>query len=65
MKEIDKKPDLLELRLARDWTQQQTADRAGISRSYYCILEIKGRVPSINMAKKLAEVFHIDWQSFF
>ena len=59
------KPDLLTLRQSRGWTQQEAADHAGISRSYYSMLEINGRTPSITVAKKLAHIFKLNWQSFF
>jgi transcriptional regulator with XRE-family HTH domain len=65
MSKVFKKPDLLELRVAKGWSQQQAANRAGISRSYYGMLEIKGRSPSVEVAKKLAEIFQFSWHVFF
>ena len=64
MEKNNKKPDLRDLRLARGWTQQQIADKIGMSRSYCAIIE-KGRTPSIAVAQKLAKVFNLDWHMFF
>ena len=61
----DDKPNLLDMRQSRGWTQQETAENAGISRSYYAMLETCGRAPSVNVARKLARVFDIEWHMFF
>ena len=65
MTEIVKRPNLLELRLERGWSQQEAADHIGISRSYYGMVETSGRVPSVAVAKKLAKTFRFDWRVFF
>ena len=65
MEIADEKPDLHELRMSRGWTQQEVADKAGISRSYYAVMETQGRTPSVKVAHKLAQVFKLNWQSFF
>ena len=62
---MSEKPNLRALRLNKGWSQQQTADHAGISRSYYSMLETSNRVPSVAVAKKLAKVFQISWFVFF
>ena len=65
MKNYDEKPNLYELRLSKGWTQQQVANEIGIARSYYGMMETCGRTPSIKVAHKIANVFNINWQSFF
>jgi len=57
-------PDLRALRAAKGWTQQQTAEKTGISRSYCAMIEY-GRVPSVAVAQRLAKVFKLDWHAFF
>ena len=65
MRRIKKTPNLLTLREAYGWSQQETADRIGISRSYYAMLESSSRAPSVAVAQKLARVFNLDWYMFF
>ena len=65
MKNTNNKPNLYMLRTAKDWSQQQVANNAGISRSYYSILEAYGRVPSVAVAQRLARVFDFNWHDFF
>ncbi|MCL2739917.1 MAG: helix-turn-helix transcriptional regulator [Oscillospiraceae bacterium] len=65
MRNLTKAPNLLALREAYGWSQQETADRIGISRSYYAMLEVGGREPSVAAAKKIARVFRLDWYTFF
>ena len=64
-KKAIEKPDLLNLRLGKGWTQQQAADKSGMSRSYYGMIETHSRVPSIAAAQKLAKVFNFNWFAFF
>ena len=65
MKKNKKPPNLLAIREAYGWSQQETADKIGISRSYYAILESSQREPSVKVAQKLAKIFHIEWYAFF
>jgi len=65
MRKARKNPNLLALRKAYGWSQQETARKAGISRSYYAMLETNARGPSVSAAQKLAKVFHLDWYVFF
>lgn len=59
------KPDLKKFRLAKNWTQQEAAERIGISRSYYSMVEIGHRMPSVQMAQKIESVFGIAWPLWF
>ena len=65
MRKNKKAPSLLAIREAHGWSQQETADKIGISRSYYAMLETASRAPSVAVAKKLSEVFHLEWYIFF
>lgn len=47
-----------------DLTQQQVANKAGISRSYYAELESGNKNPGVQTAKKLS-VLRFDWTIFF
>jgi len=48
-----------------DLTQQQVANKAGISRSYYAELESGNKNPGVETAKKLGGVLMFDWTIFF
>ncbi|NGQ93644.1 helix-turn-helix transcriptional regulator [Brevibacillus sp. SYP-B805] len=48
----------------RKMTQERVAELAGIERSYYTKIE-NGTVPSVKVAKRIANVFGIDWTRFF
>lgn len=53
---------LLELRLKNGLTQQEVADRAQITRSYYGMMEtgVRGMKMPASLALRLAEVFNCD-----
>ena len=65
MNKSAKIPNLLALREAYGWSQQETAAKIKISRSYYAMLETGQREPSVAVAQKLGKVFHLDWYVFF
>lgn len=46
-------------------TQQQAADMAGISRSYYTEIEAGEKSPSVPAARRLGEALGFDWVIFF
>jgi len=48
-----------------DLTQQQVANKAAISRSYYSELESGNKNPGVETAKKLSGVLRFDWTIFF
>lgn len=43
-------------------TQQAVADKAGISRSYYAMVEIGHRVPTLKTWLKIGEAIHMSKQ---
>lgn len=54
-----------ELRLKANMTQQELADKIGVQRSTIAMVEIGKNNLSIDLAKKIAEVFGIEWTYFF
>jgi len=54
-----------ELRLARDWTQQQLADAVGVSRQSINSIERDRYVPSLLIALTFARVFKVPADSIF
>lgn len=58
-----KKNWIAELRGTR--TQSEIAQRAGISKTIYGIIENEKRTPSVKIAKKLAPVLGCEWTKFY
>lgn len=56
---------LRDLRENAHLTQQELADKVGITRSQICMIEIGKSKPSIELAKKLGEALDTDWTIFF
>lgn len=48
-----------------DLTQQEVANKAGISRSYYAEIESGHKNPGVKTAKKLGGVLMFDWTVFY
>ena len=46
-------------------THQKIADMAKLSRSYYTEIEIGDKNPSVETAKRIAEVLGFNWTLFF
>ncbi|MEC0169859.1 helix-turn-helix transcriptional regulator [Paenibacillus graminis] len=53
------------LREAADKTQEQVADEAGISRSYYTNIEAGIKTPAVTAAKSIAKSLNFPWENFF
>jgi transcriptional regulator with XRE-family HTH domain len=51
--------DLWSAREAKGWTQQETAEKLGVSQAYVSLLESRRRRPSPRLLNRLARVF--DW----
>ncbi|EMT54275.1 XRE family transcriptional regulator [Brevibacillus borstelensis AK1] len=59
----------------RDWlvikrselglTQEKVANKAGIARTTYAMIEQNNRTPSVNVAKRIAKVLGVNWTLFF
>lgn len=53
------------LREAAEKTQEQVADEAGISRSYYTNIEAGIKTPAVAAAKAIAKSLNFPWENFF
>lgn len=47
------------------YSHQQVADKVGITRQFYGMIENGERRPSVEVAKKIAKTLDLDWQIFF
>lgn len=56
---------LLELRTQKNLRQDDVAKKAGISRSYYTMIERGKKKPSPKVAKKIAKILGFDWTFFY
>lgn len=56
--------ELKRLRVLKGWSQEQLAEKAGVSRSAVQDAE-RGEEIRVSTAKKLAAVFGIDWRDLF
>lgn len=56
---------LVDIRLKKKLTQEQVAEKSEIERAYYTMIELGKRRPSVETAKKIANVLGIDWTIFF
>lgn len=56
---------LKEIRQKKGYTQKSIASKVGIAKTTYSSYEQGHRQPSVNSAKKIAEVLEIPWTIFF
>lgn len=56
---------LRELRKIEGWTQQEVANKLGVSKQTYSHYENEKRKPGLEMIKKLAEVYQVDLDRVF
>ena len=56
---------LRERRQAMKLTMREVAERAGVTESFYCLIENGARQPSVKTAKAIAAVLGFDWTEFF
>ena len=59
---MDLAAKLQECRLAKGWTQLETAERLGVSRRQYIYYET-GHIPPVWQLKKLNELFNYDFST--
>lgn len=52
--------NLYKLRIENGWTQQELADRLGISRSAVGMYERNSRVPDFELLEKIADLFNVN-----
>lgn len=56
---------LISLRKERNMTQQEIADLLGITRSFYGMIETGDRNPTLDLAKRIAELFNVNIEEIF
>jgi len=56
---------LINLRKKRGLTQEQVAQKLGISRSFYGMIEVGTRNPTLKMAQKISTYFNTNIQDLF
>lgn len=56
---------LKDVREKKGMTQQNVADKAGLSRAAYTNIEIGKRKPSIETAKKIGNVLGFEWSKLY
>nr|WP_077616856.1 helix-turn-helix transcriptional regulator [Caenibacillus caldisaponilyticus] len=56
---------LLNARKRKNFTHADVAKRINVKRQYYGMIENGKRTPSVNIAKKIADVLDVDWTLFF
>lgn len=56
---------LIKLRKERGMTQQQVAEILGITRSFYGMIETGDRNPTLELAKRIAELFQVEIEQIF
>jgi len=56
---------LKEQRDKKGFTHEDVAERVGISRSYYTLIESGCKTPSVDVAKAIGQVLDFSWTIFF
>lgn len=56
---------LKNLRMQVDMSQQELAEKVGVSREYITMIENNERTPSVSVAKKIGIELNFDWTIFF
>ena len=57
--------NLKQLREDKNMRQYDLAQEAGISRSYYTMIENGKKRPSPKVAKRIAKILNFDWTIFY
>ena len=60
-----KKSWLKEIRDKKGMTQQETAEKCGLNRGYYSMIELGIRVPNPQIAKRIGATLGFDWTLFY
>ena len=56
---------LKEIRMSKNMNIKDVATQASISEAMYCLVENGKRRPSVDTAKRIANVLDFDWTKFF
>ena len=54
-----------ELRKANGMQQREVAELLGVTQGFYSMLELGRRKLTVDYAKKIGEIYHIDWWLLF
>lgn len=65
LKGVDYLLKLKELRNEKGYTQEELASKCDVLRTTISMIENGVNKPSVELAKRLGEVFDIDWKGFF
>lgn len=65
LKGVDYLLKLKELRNEKGYTQGELAGKCDVLRTTISMIENGVNKPSVELAKKLGEVFNVDWKGFF
>ena len=57
--------NLKELRAEKGYTQEYVAEKCGVLRSTISMIENDVNKPSVELAKKLGEIFNVYWKGFY
>lgn len=57
--------DLKELRMNKGLTQDELASACNVQRTTISMIETGDNKPSVELAKKLGDIFEITWSDFF
>ena len=57
--------NLKQLREDKNMRQYDLAQKAGISKSYYTMIENGKKKPSPKVAKRIAKILNFDWTIFY
>lgn len=57
--------DFRELREKAGFTQEQLAERMGVSKQAISKIELGRSKPTVENAKKLGEILHFDWTAIY
>jgi putative transcriptional regulator len=56
---------LIAARKGKNLTHETIADKVGITRQYYGMIENDERTPSVPIAKEIGKILEIEWTLFF
>ena len=65
MKGVDYLLKLKELRNEKGYTQEELASKCDVLRTTISMIENGVNKQSVELAKRLCEVFEVDWKGFF
>lgn len=57
--------NLKEIRKNKGMTQEELAAKCDVQRTTISMIEVGENLPSVPLAKKIAEILDVDWKGFF